>query len=353
MVTRTPKPSGNRHLLLTCESGKLIQFDTDTCLPRTLFQGQSRDYLCGIACRGSTLYFAGCTFVAAARIGSPEFELMKLVTPFKPLRGTYNRLMRYVWTKLGAASRVIPYGKPDLHQMNIYGSTIYVTATSWNEIWLFDLDLNLKRRIMVQPYIRDYHHINNVFCDGQHFYVCLNRYERSGGFGGYAKFDQEWNEVERRALGWESHALAVIDSEVVQLCCSTNGVGKEIRHPRRAGMMINETLVFEYDPGKYYCKDFSMDEERIYIVGGENTSREKRKEAAGVVFILNHNYELLKKCVIPGIGGFNGCRLPDLDFSNGTAPISLAREVLAESDHTDGEPTAMEVLRGTVRSYDR
>jgi hypothetical protein len=57
--------------------------------------------------------------------------------------------------------------------------------------------------------------------------------------------------------------------------------------------MIDETLVFEYDPGKYYCKDFSMDDEHICVVGGENTTREKRKEAAGVVFILNRNYELL------------------------------------------------------------
>jgi hypothetical protein len=331
----------------------LIQFDTEAYLPRTLFQGPSRDYLFGIACRGNMLYFTGCTFIAAARVGSPELELVKMVTPYKPLRGTYNRWMRYLWTKLGADSRVIPYGKPDLHQINIYGSTIYVTATSWNEIWLFDLDLNLKRRIRIQPYIRDYHHLNNVFCDGKHFYVCLNRYERSGGFGGYAKFDQEWNEVERRALGWESHALTVIEGSVAQLCCSAEGIGKEIRHPRRAGMMINETLVFEYDPGKYYCKDFSMDDARIYVVGGENTPREKRKEAAGVVFILNRNYELLQKCVIPGIGGFNGCRLPDLDYSNGTAPLSPTSEVLGESDHTNGEPTAWRFSTIQFRSYDR
>jgi hypothetical protein len=293
MATPTAESSINRHLFLTCESGGLIQFDTETCRHQVLLKSQSRDYLFGIACRGNILYFTGCTFLAMARTGPHGFELMKMVTPYKPLRGMHNRLMRYVWPKLGAHSRVIPYGKPDLHQMNIYGSTIYVTATSWNEIWLLDLDLNLKQRIIIQPYIRDYHHINNVFCDGEHFYVCLNRYTRPGGSGGYAKFDQGWNEVERKALGWESHGLAVIDGEIVHLCCSTEGVGKEIRHPRRAGLMIDETLVFEYDPGKYYCKDFSMDDEHICVVGGENTTREKRKEAAGVVFILNRNYELL------------------------------------------------------------
>jgi len=345
MATPAANASTNRHLFLTCESGKLIQFDTETCRHHTLFQGQSPDYLFGIACRDSMVYFAGCTFLAMANIRSQGFEFVKMVTPFKPLRGMHNRVMRYVWTELGAHSRVIPYGKPDLHQMNIYDSTVYVTATSWNEIWLLDLDLNLKQRIQIQPHIRNYHHLNNVVCDGQHFYVCLNRYERSGGSGGYAKFDLGWNEVERRALGWESHALSVIDGEIVHLCCSTEGAGKEIRHPRRAGLMIDDTLVFEYDPSQYYCKDFSMDDERIYVVGGENTTRERRKEAAGVVFILNRNYELLRKCVMPGIGGLNGCRLSGLDYSNGTMRIPSASRAFGDSYHHEEKTMAMEVPR--------
>lgn len=225
----------NKQLILTSEGGKLIRFDTETGQHDVLYEHRSSNYLFGIVCDGDLLYFSGCTFLGVGRISTRGFELIKTVTPFQPGRGTYSRLMRSLWTKLRAHSRVIPYGKPDLHQMNQYGSILYVTATSWNEIWLFDLDLQLKRRIKLQPAMRDYYHLNNVFCDGTHFYVCLNRYTGCPGSGGYAKFDLEWNEVERRAVGWESHALSVIDGQVVQLCCFSWRSEGRVHHPERLG----------------------------------------------------------------------------------------------------------------------
>lgn len=312
----------NRHLFLTCESGKLLQFDKETCRHDVLYQHQANEYLFGIACHGNLLYFAGCTFLATGQTSRDGFQLREVVKPYKALRGVHNRLVRYLWKKLGVHSRVIPHNKPYLHQMNIYDSTIYIAATSWNEIWILDLRLNLRQRIKLQPYVADYHHINNVFSDGKHFYACLNRYAGEGSAGGYAKFDQQWNELERRALGWESHALCVIEGRIVQLSLYPKGTGTDTGQPPRAGLMINETLVFEYDYRKYFCKDFSMDDEHIYIVGGENVARDKRAKAAGVVFVLNHQYELLKECIIPGVGGINGCRLPELDYSNGLPPSS-------------------------------
>jgi hypothetical protein len=81
--------------------------------------------------------------------------------------------------------------------------------------------------------------------------------------------------------------------------------------------MVNGELVFEHDPDKYFCKDFSMDDEHIYIVGGESKRREDRGLAAGVVFVLNRKYELLEEHVLHGMGGLCGCRLPDVDYSNG------------------------------------
>jgi hypothetical protein len=141
------------------------------------------------------------------------------------------------------------------------------------------------------------------------FYVCLNCYHKSYGYAGYAKFDLDWNEIERRRIGWESHALSVIDGKIVNLC-SSSGAIKNISHPHRAGLMVNGELVFEHNPDKYFCKDFSMDDEHIYIVGGESKKREDRGKAAGVVFVLNRKYELLKECVLPGTGGLCGAVYP-------------------------------------------
>ena len=60
--------------------------------------------------------------------------------------------------------------------------------------------------------------------------------------------------------------------------------------------MVNGKLVFEHNPDKYFCKNFSMDNEHIYIVGGgESKRREARGMASGVVFGLDRKYELLEE----------------------------------------------------------
>lgn len=341
----------NRHLLLTSESGKLIEWDTETHQYRLLYEHPANGFLFGIACHGDTLYFGGSTFLAMGTRNSQGFQLLKTVTPYEPRRGMYSRLQRSFWTKVGAYARAIPHGKPDLHQINIYGSTLYVTATSWNEIWLLTSDLQLQRRIRIQPYIRDYHHVNNVFCDGTYFYVCLNRYAGIPGAGGYAKFDHHWNEVERRSVGWESHALSVIDGQIIQLSAFSRTL-HSVHHHRPAGLMVNDSFVFEYDAQQYFCKDFSMDDNYIYVVGGENTTRRERKTCAGIVFVLNRRYHLLQTCLIPGIGGINGCRLPDLDYSNGafTPTTGVADRQQNEIGSTHGHtPMRRQGIPGMLR----
>jgi hypothetical protein len=83
--------------------------------------------------------------------------------------------------------------------------------------------------------------------------------------------------------------------------------------------MMEEQLVFAYDPNEFFCKDFSMDDEHIVIVGGTSAERGQRSSASGVVFILNRRFELLSKEIISGLGGFNGCRLMGCDYSRGDA----------------------------------
>ena len=77
--------------------------------------------------------------------------------------------------------------------------------------------------------------------------------------------------------------------------------------------------MFAYEPNEFFCKDFSMDDEHIVIVGGTSAERGQRSSASGVVFILNRRFELLSKEIISGLGGFNGCRLMGCDYSKGYA----------------------------------
>jgi hypothetical protein len=311
-------------MLITSEGGKLIQFDAEANRHTVLYQNPRGKSIFGVTEHEGEVYLSGDTFLSKGRLDETGLTLLKDVVPFAPpFRGQIRLAMRWFWTRVGAHARVIPYDTPGLHQLNCYGASLYVTATSWNEIWTLDLDLQLKKRIPLEPYVLNYHHVNNVFCDGANYYVCLNKYRGRPGLGGYAKFDLAWNEVERRAMGWESHALSVIDGHVMQLCCySWRSLGCK-EHPKRAGLMVDGEFVFDYDPQEYFCKDFSVDDDHIYIVGGSNTSREQRASAVGVVFILNRQFQLLERYKIAGLGGFNGCRLRGQDYSKGYAPINL------------------------------
>lgn len=311
-----------KKLLVTSESGRLIEFDTQSFQHKVLYRHPTGESLFGITWENKNVYLTGGTFVAHGQYNDDGFSLVDMRTPFKPKsRGWVRRALRSFWKRMGVRPPVTGYDLPGLHQLNQYEELLYVAATSWNEIWVLDLDLQLKDQIPIQPHLLDYYHLNNVFCGGTHFYVCLNRYAGQPGLGGYAKFDLSWNEVERRATGWESHALSLIDGQVIQLCCYSWRSATKSHIPQRAGLMVNDKFVFDYDVQKYFCKDFSMDASNVYIVGGGNTKRDQRPLAVGVVFVLNKKFEVIHQLEIAGFGGFNGCRLQGTDYSKGYNPI--------------------------------
>lgn len=309
----------NDVLYLACESGRIVGFNTRSCEYYTVYQDPSQETMMGLIIDGETLYFGGKTFLGLATVAQKSFSLESRIefnsfSPRKAIASLVYRLDRF-----GPFTWFIKERSPAFHQMNLYGSQIYLSVTGCNEVWVINKKLDLIRRIAVHPHLPDYNHLNNVFADSQHFYVCLNRYDKKYGYGGFAKFDADWNELGRFRLGWEVHAFSIIDGQTYNLCGSSQEAkpGIQMHHPHGAGLMVDGRLVFEHAPGKFFCKDFSMDDEFIYVVGGEVAKRHNRKQAAGVIFILNHKFELVHTQILPAVGGICGCRLPDLDYTNG------------------------------------
>lgn len=303
----------NKYLYLACESGRILRFDTKNGKHDIVFEHPSKQTMMGLAFEDDNLYFGGKTFLGIAETKDNKFIIKKIRDYYNPYWG---RLKKGFWFRVGSYSRHLKYREPQFHQMNIYNGSIFVSATDCNEVWELDRELNLLRRIIVQPHLPNYNHLNNVYFDGHHFYVCLMKYGKQFGYGGYAKFNTEWDEIERKNLGWEAHAFSLINGKMYNLCASA-GLRQKIYHPHSAGLMLDGEFVFEHDPDKYYCKDFSMDEEHIYIVGGEVKNRNQRKASDGIIFVLNRQFELLQEYIIPSIGGICGCRLPYLDYTNG------------------------------------
>jgi len=306
-------PPANHHIYLTCESGRIIEFNTESKKHKTIFRHPSNETMMALAFHKDDLFFGGKTFIGKGHFINGNFNVTKL----KSYRTPYSNRAYAFLTKLGFKEKALKYVDQAFHQMNIYGRHIYITATNCNEIWIIDLDLQLKNRININPHYKDYNHINNIFHDGKAFYVCLMRSSTKFGYSGYAMYDKVWNELERRSLGWESHAFCIVDNDKYNLCASA-GFHHSVYHPHRSGLMKNGELVFEHDPDKYYCKDFSMDDNNIFIVGGEVKQRIGRKLADGVVFRLDRKFNLLDQHIIPEIGGICGCRLREEDYTVGT-----------------------------------
>lgn len=308
----------NKFLYLACAGGRLFRFNVESGDATIIYQHPNDQPMMGLAFHKGQLYFGGQTFLGKGMVGDGKIEVLTCTEFFSLHRKKLNQVMRRFWQKgVGSASRGMSYVNPQFHQMNMYHENLYLAVTGRNEVWELNQDLEILSCKIIQPHIEDFHHINNVFFDGNFFWVCLARYEKELGPGGFAKFDQDWVEVERQSLGWESHGFCIIEGKRYHLCSSSGAIKGPLFHPHRAGLMVDNEIVFEYDPNKYFCKDFSIDDSHIYIVGGEIKPRHERHESSGVVFVMNRKFENPKLYTIPKGGGICGCHLSDLDYTKG------------------------------------
>jgi hypothetical protein len=110
MVEGSMQP-GRKALLVTTESGKLIQLDVASRQFDVLFQHPDRESVFGVTYNEDQIFLSGATFLASGRLREDRLQDVRIRTPFpSPLRGQARQLMRWFWTALGAHSRVIPYG---------------------------------------------------------------------------------------------------------------------------------------------------------------------------------------------------------------------------------------------------
>jgi len=216
--------------------------------------------------------------------------------------------------------------RPDFHNIKIINNFLYVTVTKRNEVWKFDLDLNLHKKYRIDPPNRharirsadkfgiNYNHLNNIFYNDNKFYVCLNILIEPYGMSGVCVLNSDMEEVDRFEYGWEAHNFIILDGKKLILCGSSGAI-KKVNHPHKGGLLVDGKLAFEYNPDLYFCKDFSIDENYIYIVGGTVKKRGYRALANGILFILDRTFKPIFEREFVHSGGFCGCLLSDCDFS--------------------------------------
>ena len=293
-------------LIIAAEGGRLYHYDFAKDRLGLVFEEEGKETLMGLAKEGQCLYVGAKTRIYKLELNKNNF--------YKEVKSSRKFLKR----KFSRRKR-----DADFHQMDIIDGYLYITATGFNEIFKMDLGLNLVKYYKVKPprrffpirYKWNYNHINNIFFHNDRFYVCLNWLTSTQyGPSGIAVLNEKMEELERFEYGWETHNFSIINNDKYVLC-GTSGAIRKINNPHRSGLMVNGKLVFEHEPSSFFCKDFSMDDSFIYLVGGSVNKRDQRNKSCGVIFVLDRNYSLVKEKIFSDSGGFCGCLAPGKDLT--------------------------------------
>lgn len=274
-------------LLLTTVNGQVIRLHTEMPEPEVVFQGSADEALMGICTDEDLLFVASLGRIYQLR--REDWKILKKTRLYRP--------------------------SPDFHQMNIYDGLLYATATRRNQIWVYGRDLRLSKKVNIDPpdprrrvrYKKNYNHINAIVRHQGEFYINLNWLgTEQYGDSGVLKTDPEFRESGKFKYGWESHDLQFAGSSMLAIC-STSGKDKKILHPNRSGLMVDGQLVWEHDPDASFCKGLCYDEKHIFVCGGKKAERTRRKQTAGIIYVLDRNtYEPVKTIEHEKIRGLRG-----------------------------------------------
>ncbi len=208
-----------------------------------------------------------------------------------------------------------------LHHIKPFGKKLLAACTGRDELLVLSDDLTIEHVIDLQSRLKgrtkegfsDFYHANAACYRNGLIYIDLNHYygeDRSG----VLVLDEQFKKVDEFQYGWETHGLTRIDSSLYALCGNS---WKDLDHPDRAGLFVDGELVFEHDPNEIFCKDFSIDEDYVYLVGGDVCRRQGRTEADSVLFLLDReDFQLIEKKVFDEKGDFAGCLLTRNDLTN-------------------------------------
>ena len=281
-------------LLLATVNGQIVRFNTETLEHKVLFQTHEDDALMGISQHEDMLFVASQSSLFSFRM--EDFSLVKKTRKYIPSLG--------------------------FHQMNFYDGRLYTTATKRNQVWIYNKDLQRTGKIRITPplphkrisYKKNYNHINNIVKYKGSFYINLNWLtEKQYAESGVLKTDENFNELEKFPFAWESHEFQFVDGKMMAIC-STSGKDKEIRHTNVSGLMVEGELVWEHDPDESFCKALCSDVQYIYFCGGMKATRKKRKNTAGVIYVIDkHSYKLVRKITRDGLRGIRGAMLLESD----------------------------------------
>lgn len=134
----------------------------------------------------------------------------------------------------------------------------------------------------------NYVHLNSLFQNGDELFILFhNETKKTGKRSEICTYDLRRGMVrERRVLdAGAGHNVVPWKGEL--LCCDSLG----------GRLMLGNTPVFSADS---FLRGLAVTEDLILVGGSELAGRRDRRIGTGVIFILNHGFDLLDKLELPG-----------------------------------------------------
>lgn len=218
---------------------------------------------------------------------------------------------------------VVDDGNPAFHHIKCIDDYIIAPATAVNKLVIFDLGLKVQAIIDINPpdlekptaRLINYNHLNCVHYYKGFYYIDLNWYTKKRfSSSGVAVLDENFNEVDRFEYGWQTHGFCFIDDKKYVLC-GFNKRNPNVYHPHMGGLMVDGEIVYEIG-GDWFCKNFSVDDDYIYIVGGNCAIRDERNNIDGLLIILDREFNQIDKVILKDFGECRGCLLDNYDLTD-------------------------------------
>lgn len=291
----------NKLLILTSANRNLYVLDLRTSkLHLVLENGYGYDWLMGI---------------------TKEKDQMYLSSNYQVFQGTFKDYVLKFDNMMEEANPV----PPQFHHTKATNGKLLVPATSYNAVYVLNHNLETEEMITVAPpnpnedynYPNNYNHINGIHYSANEdlYYVTLNRFTtQKFGMSGVLVMDTNFNELDRFEYGWQSHRFTFIDDRAYAVV-GYNKLRQDIHHPPHSGLFVDGSLVWEMD-SDWYCKSYSVDDEFIYVVGGQVSERAQRNEITGVVFKLDREFNQVDMMMFPNSGEFKGSLLDSYDYAD-------------------------------------
>lgn len=206
---------------------------------------------------------------------------------------------------------------PTFQHVKIIGGKLFAPSLVWNCIDIIDLELDdyslkpsfLYRVSILQTGNRTYYdHINCIFFYKDRYIINSSNLCRNTSSSGIIIADNLWNPINSYEYGYNTYGTCVLDDKLYYLCNFDREINLD------SGLVVGKEMVVK--AGNYSLRDFSINNDNIFIVGSAILNEHKFDRCGGILIVLDRNFKHLDTIFFPSHGQFMGCMLRNYDLTN-------------------------------------